>query len=157
VLAMSAVVSAACANGGHSQTVAMSKKLMLVSATMAVLALLTACAGSDPVPKSRTVNFVDVTDATSHEFYTVNSTATGLSDEFGNTLTIGLVISNFNQTNIYPTATISFPDGSTVVCIESDPRLSAALVPTTTEVKLPCGDPFPQSVEGAFVVVTETE
>lgn len=157
VLAISAVVSAACANGGHCQTVAMSKKLMMVSATMAVLVLLTACAGSDPVPKSRTVTFTNVTDSTSHEFYTLNSTATGLSDDFGNTLTIGLVISNYNQANVYPTATISFPDGSTVVCVEDDPRRSVALVQTTTEAKLPCDDTFPQSIKGAHVVVTETE
>ena len=97
--------------------------------------------------------FTDIDDRTNSLFYSVSS-ATGISKIGSPYLELVFSITNANGIKINPKATITYADGSTQTCQETDQRRYPSLVRTTTTWEFPCqgsfGDP-----SGATVAVVD--
>ena len=133
----------------------------MVRGTVAVLCVLLATAAcspqerSDPTAPLVDVHFVGVRDATETGYYSIGPTARGVTSQVGSYLTIDIDVTNANSTVIDPKAEITYANGTTDTCQETDLRRLPSHVRTTTDWDLPCGRPFPTDVTGATVVVTD--
>lgn len=123
-------------------------------ALVLALSALTGCAAEEVEPPTRTVTFNQIENGPDLEYFTVTR-AEGVSDQFGDRLTLFFNISNANQTKFSPVATITFTDGSTLTCTEDDLRRIPALLDSTTDWEFPCDGTFPESVKGASILVTD--
>jgi hypothetical protein len=125
--------------------------LVLACLTLA----LTACSTSPEPPKPQGFTFDTVIDQTGTGFYTVGTTARGVSDQFGDRLTLDININHANSITFSPVATIIYTNGTTLICEETDPRRHPSLVETTTTAEIPCDGSFPDDVDGASVTVID--
>ena len=133
----------------------MREKVILTSIAVLGLVILSGCASeAEEPPAPRTYQFSDITNGGSLEYFSVTR-AEGISDEFGDRLTLFFDISNTNGIVISPVATISFEDGSELVCTDDDSRRHPSLVESTTDWEFPCDGFFPDDVQGALVTVED--
>lgn len=117
---------------------------------------LSGCAASPEEEAPRLVQFDQIDDQTGTEYYSVGATASGIDDQFGSRITLNFAISHANRTTFSPLVHITFADGSTLTCEETDLRRLPALVEATTDWEFPCESSFPTNVSGATLVVTDT-
>ncbi|TFH74447.1 hypothetical protein [Cellulomonas sp. HD19AZ1] len=109
----------------------------------------------DPTVPLVDVTFTDVRAGFAADDYAIGSSARGVTDGVGSRLTININVTNANGVVINPKAVITYADGTTDTCQETDLRRLPNLQASTTSWDLPCGDDFPEDISGASVVVTD--
>ena len=132
----------------------MRTKGILTALAVVGVAALSGCAADEAPPETRTMPFREIENGASLEYFTI-SRAKGVSDEFGDRLTLFFDISNANHIKVSPVATITFADGTELVCTEDDVRRKPSLEKTTTDWDFPCDGSFPDDVEGATIGVED--
>jgi len=132
----------------------MRKKVLLTAILLVGVAGLAGCAAEEAPPEVRSFQFDTIQNGESLEYFTISG-AEGVSDQFGDRLTLFFDISNVNHIKVSPVATITFADGSELVCTEDDPRRKPSLEETTTDWDFPCDGTFPDDVSGATIAVED--
>lgn len=134
----------------------MRHRLVLVLTAVVSLGVAGCASSNTPTEDAvRSFSFTDVSDWTSSDYFTIGTPIAGISDQFGDRLTVPLVISHFNQIIINPKATVTFADGTKVTCQEEDLRRLPSLVESRTDVDLPCDGTFPDDADDAHIVIVD--
>ncbi|WP_157580166.1 MULTISPECIES: hypothetical protein [unclassified Plantibacter] len=128
--------------------------LLAVAASMSIA--LAGCAAEevDPLAVTNSATITDITDNTATGYYTVD-TARLTTTAVGTELTLDFTISNANSIKFSPVSTITFTDGTVLVCEADGPREVPSLVASTDSWDFACdADDFPaDSAEAALVVI----
>lgn len=138
-------------------------RLPLALTTLAAAALVVSgCSQDDPKPPvespERSVKITKIVDRTRSDYYTVDTSVPAsarVRTLYGGTfpdLTFYLQVSNVNQIVVEPVGTVTYADGSTITCEETDLRRHPSLIRPFLEVTLPCPATLRTDEPGALTV-----
>jgi hypothetical protein len=111
--------------------------------------------GVDPLAVTNSVDITDISDNTGTGWYTVTGARLS-STSLGTTLRLRFDVIHPNGTAFSPVSTVTFADGTRVVCEADDPRRVPSLQASTTEWDFACdASSFPEASAGARLVVVD--
>lgn len=132
--------------------------------TLVVLALaagtsiaLVGCAAEkvDPLAVTNSATITNITDNTATGYYTVDA-AHLTTTAVGTELTLDFTVSNANGIKFSPVSTITFTDGTVLVCEADGPRHVPSLAASTDSWDFACdADEFPEDSGEAVLLVVD--